>query len=115
MYEVRATRSFSHTLGNFTRGRFYQVNLDDPVVNGLVAGGYLVPTRKDQEVPDAVDLAGVDELPDPGVDSGRTRPKKKEPRGAVSDGQDQVEPTPDHDDGPAPDVSGGPELHQAGS
>ncbi len=115
MHEVRATRSFSHTLGNFTRGRFYQVNLDDPVVNGLVAGGYLVPTRKDQEVPDAVDLDWIDQLPGFGVGPRRTRPKKKEPRGAVSDGQDQVEPATDHHDGPAPDLPGGPELHQAGS
>lgn len=78
--EVRAVRSFLHHLhpqGRFLHGRRYQVDTDDPAVQALIDGGYLVPTNK-LEVTRVVDLAGIDEFLGSGVGVRRTRPQKSQ-------------------------------------
>lgn len=95
--ELKATRSFSHVLGNFTRGRRYKLDADDLAVKGLVDGGYFVPTTE-PEVPRAVDLAGIDEFLASGVGTRRTRPKKSkagEPEAGVGDGTGEAQPDTD--------------------
>ena len=81
LIEVKATRSFMHPLhpqGQFLRGRFYRVDPDNPLVKGLLEAGYFRATDVvTVEVPDVVDLTGVDEFLDTGVGTRRTRPKKE--------------------------------------
>lgn len=108
--EVRATRSFMHPLhpnGQFLRQRRYQVDTDNPVVQGLIDGGYLVPTVK-LEVTRVVGIPGLDEFLGSGVGTRRTRPKKsKAAQGfEVTDGQGEPEPGADqhHGDDQGPDV-----------
>ena len=97
MIEVRVTRSFEHPLGRFTRGRFYQVDVKNPMVKGLIEAGYFKMTKPvTVEVPDVVDLAGADEFLGSGVGTRRTRPKKKEKeQGDLTDGQGEAEPGAD--------------------
>lgn len=92
MIEVKATRSFSHAPGWFVQGHKYQVDPDDPLVKGLMAGGYLVSTQEVDD--DRMDSrgtgpgAGIDL--DPGMAGG-----PQAPQGHELDGQDQAEQTAD--------------------
>lgn len=95
--ELKATRSFSHVLGNYTRGRRYLLDVDHPIVKGLVDGGYFTPTTE-PEVPRVVDLAELDEFLSTGVGTRRTRPKKSkagEQKDGVGDGEGDLQPGTD--------------------
>lgn len=106
--EVKVSRSFDHALGRFTRGRKYQVDPDNPMVKGLIEGGYFVITEVSD---DPVDLARIDGFLDSGVGVRRVRPAKRKARqdaGEVDDGQDQAGSNPGEADRPAAgDAPGG--------
>lgn len=69
MIEARANLSFSSGLGFLLAGVRYQVDPELPLVQALVAGGYLTFTEVEAGN-GAVDSAGADVLPGVGVGLG---------------------------------------------
>jgi hypothetical protein len=91
--ELKASRSFEHVIGRFTRGRFYRLDPDDVLVIGLVAGGYLVPTEVGD---DQVDSAGTNVVPAGSVDSNVSGRAQTQTGTAVNDGAGQTGLPADH-------------------
>ncbi len=107
--DVRATRSFSYAGRNFIRGRHYQVDMGDPGMVALMAGGYLRVTEEPGD--GAVDPVGTDAVSRDGVVADVVGRKKTQARRKVSDGPDSLEPGSDHDDGAARDSAAGDPIH----
>lgn len=120
--EVKATRTFQHALhpnGIFLRGHRYQVDTDNPMVKGLIDGGYFKPAESHSATPqdegdlDGLDLAGIDEFLGSGVGTRRTRPQKKATRQStqrgevIEYGQGEIEPDGDLPGGPGQDSAPG--------
>lgn len=100
MIEAKANLSFSGTMGSFTQGNRYLVDLKDTRIQALVAGGYLSLTCVEEEGHGGpVNTAGAGSVSGAGVAVGVARPQKektarirKAAEAEVSDGQDRVEP-----------------------
>lgn len=71
MTEVKTNMAFS----NLRRGQRLQVDIHDPYVQALVAGGYLTVIWKepDGSLDDSADPPWIDAVPGVGVDSGASQ------------------------------------------
>ena len=86
--EVKATRSFEHVLGRFTRGRTYRVDLNHKLVPGLIDEGYFIPTEVLGD--GAVDTSGIDAFLGSGVGVGVDRPAPGQGSEGLTDGQGET-------------------------
>ena len=113
--EAKATRSFMHTSGHYTRGRRYTVDMTDQGMVGLFKGGYLVAVDDPEADDGQVDSWGAGPVSGTGVVSDLVGHPQGKPRhrGKVDGDQVARASGPHHGDGTEADDATGAEGDQA--
>src|SRR5687767_15254719 len=78
--EAKASRTFMHTSGHYTRGRRYRVDMTDQGMVGLFKGGYLVAVDEAEADDGQVDSWGAVSVSGVGVASDLVGHPQGEPR-----------------------------------